>query len=177
MPPMNLPSNTLILDVIQQLRFESLLAVDELVEAVVQKLIEINELDNTYLIYTSDNGFHIGQFGQPWDKRQPYDTDIRVPLVIRGPKLKQKFLSELPVQTVDLVPTILEMTGVDIPEYIDGKSFLMDLIKEQSGQWVNIEKNILIEYHGEGNEKTNDRKCPWGDDFAVSIVHSSHIET
>lgn len=61
MPPVTLPSNVTILDDIQRHRMQALLAVDELVESVVGQLKNLNLLENTYVIYTSDNGFHIGK--------------------------------------------------------------------------------------------------------------------
>lgn len=60
MPPKNLPNNVTRLNKIQQHRFEALLAVDELVDAVINQLKKYNQLDNTYIIYMSDNGYHIG---------------------------------------------------------------------------------------------------------------------
>lgn len=61
MAPSALPNNVTILDDIQRHRMQTLLAVDELVESVVVELENLNVLDNTYIIYTSDNGFHIGK--------------------------------------------------------------------------------------------------------------------
>lgn len=61
MPPVALSSNITILDDIQKHRMQTLLAVDELIESVVNQLKILNLLDNTYIIYTSDNGFHIGK--------------------------------------------------------------------------------------------------------------------
>lgn len=61
MKPKQLPENVTILDQIQQHRFESLLAVDEMVAKIINKLKEQNVLENTYVIFTSDNGFHIGR--------------------------------------------------------------------------------------------------------------------
>lgn len=61
MQPTSLPSNITNLDDIQRKRLQTLLAVDELVEAVVAKLKETKAYDNTYVIFTSDNGFHIGE--------------------------------------------------------------------------------------------------------------------
>lgn len=61
MPPEHLPEDVEILDELQQHRLETLLAVDELVKQLVEKLKSQEILDNTYLIYMSDNGFHIGK--------------------------------------------------------------------------------------------------------------------
>jgi N-acetylglucosamine-6-sulfatase len=72
-------------DYVYRRRLQTLLSVDDLVGDIVAKLNASGLLDNTYIIYTADNGFHLGQFRQPFDKRTLYEADIRVPMVIRGP--------------------------------------------------------------------------------------------
>ncbi|CAH1279329.1 unnamed protein product [Diabrotica balteata] len=158
MYPQHLPENVEILDSIQQHRLESLLAVDELVDRIVQKLKVLNIFQETYIIYTSDNGFHIGQFSQPWDKRQPYETDIRVPFIVSGPNVPRKTLETFPISSVDIAPTILDLAGVDIPSSINGKSFKKELLSEKTEPFARF---ISISYKGEANQNSIDTSCPW----------------
>ncbi|KAJ8917285.1 hypothetical protein NQ315_002302 [Exocentrus adspersus] len=174
MPPIHLPVTVPNLDQVQKRRLESLLAVDEMVERIVKKLVALNELNDTYIIFTSDNGFHIGQFAQPWDKRQPYETDIRVPMLITGPNVPGKSLEEYPVTTVDIAPTVLDLAGVGIPEDVDGRSFKAQLLSPKQQMW---EKVVLVEYWGEGNEATVDRSCAWKYDKNVAKLWLQECST
>ncbi|KAL0867806.1 hypothetical protein ABMA27_008508 [Loxostege sticticalis] len=162
MPPSPLPETMMPeLDRVYRSRWEALLAVDEMVADVIGAL-EVNALlDNTYVIYTSDNGYHIGQFSQVYDKRQPYETDIKVPLLIRGPGLKKNAVNPQPVLNIDIAPTILHLAGVKAPD-MDGRPVKME--KEEIG-----ERYMLVEYYGEGRDGSVDEKCPWkydGDNLA-----------
>lgn len=140
-------------------RWETLLAVDELVEDVVDNLSETGILDDTYVIFASDNGYHVGQFAQPFDKRQPYETDIHIPLLIRGPGITPGMRIDSAVSLVDLAPTILSWANVSIPSYMDGHSFHEMFLK--SPQKVpQVERSLLIEYWGEGNFETYNAQCP-----------------
>ena len=73
------------IDALHEKRVESLQSVDELVEAVVNKLRNEGALDNTYVVFTSDNGFHHGEHRIKSGKYKPYEESIRMPLLVRGP--------------------------------------------------------------------------------------------
>ena len=66
-------------------RLRSLLAVDEMVASLIETLDAAGALENTYIVFTSDNGYHLGEHGLPLGKQSPYDESLRVPLIVRGP--------------------------------------------------------------------------------------------
>ncbi|XP_054613597.1 glucosamine (N-acetyl)-6-sulfatase (Sanfilippo disease IIID), b [Dunckerocampus dactyliophorus] len=130
-------------------RWRTLLSVDDLVEKLVKKLEDIKELNNTYVFFTSDNGYHTGQFSLPIDKRQLYEFDIRTPLLVRGPGIKPKQTLKAPVLNIDLAPTILDIAGVNMSAAnMDGQSFLS--IMAPSMRNGSARAFFLVEYTGEG---------------------------
>ncbi|XP_012680860.2 N-acetylglucosamine-6-sulfatase [Clupea harengus] len=151
-------SSVEFLDDAYRKRWRTLLSVDDLVEKLVKRLEMRGELENTYILFTSDNGYHTGQFSLPMDKRQLYEFDIRVPLLVRGPNIKPNQTTPMLVANVDLGPTILDIAGIDYNKtQMDGMSFLSILSGQgNSSSW---RTDVLVEYEGEGSNVT-DPSCP-----------------
>ncbi|KAL4420319.1 hypothetical protein ABPG77_010224 [Micractinium sp. CCAP 211/92] len=107
-----------------QTRAETLLAVDDMLEAVVQKLKEIGEWDNTYILYTADNGYKMGHHRLS-GKLSGYENDIRLPFYVRGPGVPQGVQLSHLISNIDLASTWLDLAGVEDPlaHERDGISF------------------------------------------------------
>ena len=168
MEPRDLPETVIeMIDGYYQRRLETLLSVDDLVEEIVIQLNVQNLIDETYIVLTSDNGYHLGQWSMPFDKRLPYDTDIRVPMIVRGPNVPYMSIVNSPVLLLDLAPTILNWAKIPI-NYVDfdGQPFDHLLLSsyDLSLQWPGDqikERQMLIEYWGEGNADTYNPECPY----------------
>ncbi|XP_065363312.1 N-acetylglucosamine-6-sulfatase-like [Calliphora vicina] len=160
-----IPNDTLhLMDTYFQKRWESLLAVDDLVADIVHTLESKGQLENTYIIYTSDNGYHMGQFAQPFDKRQPYETDVRVPLLIRGPNIKPDIKITAATALIDIFPTILEWLALPSNPEIDGQSinaFLANAPEYDASLDRLYRRSLLVQHFGEGNLNTYKPECPW----------------
>jgi arylsulfatase A-like enzyme len=133
LPPLN-QDQIAYLEYEYRRRIASLQAVDDMVESIVTALSESGQLDNTYVIYSSDNGFHMGQHRLIAGKDTPYEEDIRVPMVMRGPGVPAGLRIEAIVGNIDLAPTIAEIAGVETPDFVDGRSFL-PLLENPDRPW------------------------------------------
>ncbi|MCL4134637.1 UNVERIFIED_CONTAM: hypothetical protein GTU68_001091 [Idotea baltica] len=132
-------------------RLRTLMSVDDMIEAVVQALDDQNNLNNTYIFFTSDNGYHLGQFSLAKDKREPYEFDIRVPLMVRSPGIEEGVQIESVATNIDLAPTFLDLAGISVPNSMDGMSLKNFIL----GMDVSSERTILIEHTGEGSQDVN----------------------
>lgn len=144
----NLPkrNNTVIAynDHFYRQRLRALQAVDEIIEGVVRRLEIAGILDNTYIIYSSDNGYHIGQHRLNPGKECGFEEDINVPLLIRGPNVPKGQTSAIVSSHTDLVPTIFKLAGIDLKAEFDGSAIPttadeLSLATEQRHEHVNIE--------------------------------------
>jgi N-acetylglucosamine-6-sulfatase len=130
-------------------------SVDEGVGLLFGALEKSGQLDNTIIIYTSDNGMLMGEHGQFNVKRWAYDPVIRVPLLIRYPQLVSAgSVREQMVLNIDLAPTLLELAGVEPVVPVHGQSFV-SLLRESDVPW---RKAFLAEYF---LEKVSPRERPW----------------
>jgi arylsulfatase A-like enzyme len=109
---------------IHRARLASLLAVDDLVERLVTALRETGQLENTVILFTSDNGFFLGEHRLPHGKYYPYEEAIHVPLLIRGGGFPARATTSQLASNVDLAPTILSLAGVDPGRVVDGQPLL-----------------------------------------------------
>jgi N-acetylglucosamine-6-sulfatase len=128
-------------DEFQRSRLRALQSVDEMIDGLVSSLRDKDLLDNTYIIYTTDNGFHISQHRLPPGKECPFEEDIHIPLMIRGPGVPIGETANVVSSHTDLTPTILKLAGGDRP-YLDGYPIPLDaeaLSAPQSGEHVNVE--------------------------------------
>jgi arylsulfatase A-like enzyme len=101
---------------------QTLRAVDEAVVSIIDALQRAGRLDDTYVIFTSDNGYSFGEH-QLVGKGHLYEESIRVPLLVRGPDVESSTTKRL-TSNVDIVPTILDWADVAAPAgFLDGQSF------------------------------------------------------
>lgn len=126
---------------------ETILAVDESVGRLMTHLEEKGELESTLIIYLGDNGFLFGEHGLI-DKRCAYEESVRIPMIMHCPELLEagSTVSEV-VANIDVGPTMLDVAGLEIPDSMNGQSFL-PLAKGEDIEWRDY---LLYEYYWERN--------------------------
>jgi N-acetylglucosamine-6-sulfatase len=126
-------------------RAQSVQAVDKMIGELEAAVAEIGEADNTYFVFSSDNGYHMGEFRLMPGKMTAYDTDIRVPLVVAGPGVPAGRTVQEIVENIDLHPTFTAIGGAATAANVDGRSLLPLLHGEAVSNWRTA---ALVEHHG-----------------------------
>jgi len=145
-------------------RLRSLQAVDEMVEQLIDELQEQGVLDNTYIIFMSDNGREQGEHRIKEGKSRPYEESIRVPLVVRGPGVPAEHTSSEVALNTDLAPTFADLAGATAPDFIDGRS-LKPLLSAKKPPTTWRDAFLIESYPGgeaDNAEKQTDRRSFFG---------------
>jgi N-acetylglucosamine-6-sulfatase len=125
-------------------RAQSVQAVDELVGQIRRTLRQRGLDRNTYVIFSSDNGYHMGQRRLLAGKMTAYDSDVRVPLIVVGPDVPPGSTTTALAENVDLAPTLMRLAGTRPPSEVDGHGLLSLLRGTVPPVWRD---SVLIEHH------------------------------
>jgi len=142
------------LDKVWRKRAQSAETVADSVEAVLAELEASGKADETLVVLTSDNGYHVGEYRMPKGKRTPYAADTVVPMIAIGPGIPAGVEVNEMTSTIDLAPTFTEVLGGQSPDWVDGRSMVPFLAAGQApADWRNA---ALSESIGETNKSDPD---------------------
>lgn len=139
-------------DSLYRARQESLKSVDDLVADLIQALERSGALENTYVFFTSDHGYALGQQARPSGKFHVYDNDIRVPMLVRGPGIAPGTLVPVVAGNVDLAATFVDLAGgAPDSEHLDGRSLVPWLSASDQSSGRDWPQTYLVEYWSLGD--------------------------
>ena len=134
-----------IIDQDYRLRVRAALGVDDLIAGVQRTLRERGIAGDTYLVFSSDNGYHMGEYRLAPGKQTAFDTDIHVPLVVTGPGVPAGRSVDRLASNIDLAPSFLSLAGAPTPHSVDGVSLTPLWHGQTPAQW---QQAVLVEHHG-----------------------------
>jgi len=137
-------------------RAQSVLAVDKMIGDVQAAVAAIGEEKNTYFVFSSDNGYHMGEHRLTPGKMTAFDTDIRVPLIVTGPGVAAGRTNEEIAENIDLHSTFAELSGTPAAAKVDGHSLVPLLHGQSVPEWRTV---ALIEHRGPHRD-VNDPDAP-----------------
>ena len=132
-------------DQLQVRRMRSALTLEDLCRSVIDALERTDQLGDTYLVFVSDNGYHMGLHRMKAPKGSPYVESHEVPLVVRGPGVPAGASFDRLVANIEIAPTALDLAGVRVPSWMDGTSLRPFFDGTAPGSW---RTSVLIENMG-----------------------------
>ena len=138
-------------------RLQALQAVDEAIATLVSTLSATGRLANTYIVFASDNGYHMGEHRLLPGKYTPYETDIHVPLVVRGPGVPAGVARSEYTADLDLAETFSDLAGLAPLSFSDGRSLKPLLTGPPPSAWRQV---FFLEEFGTGEFDPPDARSP-----------------
>ncbi|AGZ43947.1 putative sulfatase [Actinoplanes friuliensis DSM 7358] len=126
-------------------RAQAVQSVDRMIGSIQDTLEKAGVADNTIIVFSSDNGFHMGEYRMTPGKQTAFDTDVNVPLIVAGPGVGAGRTVTEAAENVDLRPTFEALAGATTPSEVDGSSLVPLLRGESSAGW---RTTSLVEHHG-----------------------------
>jgi N-acetylglucosamine-6-sulfatase len=126
-------------------RAQAVQAVDRMIGLIEATLRADGVARDTYIVFSSDNGLHMGEHRLLPGKLTAFDTDIKVPLIVTGPGVPAGRTIKQMTENIDLCPSFEELAGAHVPASVDGHSLLALWHGRSVGPW---RRQVLIEHHG-----------------------------
>ena len=126
-------------------RAQAVQAVDRMIARIESRLAADGVAHDTYIVFSSDNGLHMGEHRLRPGKLTAFDTDIRVPLIVTGPGVPAGETVAQMTENVDLCPSFERLAGARVPASVDGHSLVALMHGRRVANW---RKEILVEHHG-----------------------------
>jgi N-acetylglucosamine-6-sulfatase len=126
-------------------RAQAVQAVDRMIAQVQSRLAADGVARDTYIVFSSDNGLHMGEHRLQPGKLTAFDTDVRVPLIVTGPGVPGGRTVAQLTENVDLCPSFERLAGARVPASVDGRSLVALMHGRPVANW---RKEILVEHHG-----------------------------
>jgi iduronate 2-sulfatase len=148
--------------------------VDAQVGRLLEKLEETGELDNTIIALVSDHGFHTGELNH-WGKATVFEPSLKIPMIISSPgKFERNTNSPGLVELVDIFPTLVDLAGLPVPEYMEGTS-VAPLMKEPEREWKSAvfsrtPRGLLDRIYGHSVRTDRYRYTEWTDYVPGTIL-------
>jgi arylsulfatase A-like enzyme len=126
--------------------------VDDMIGRIETTLRKRGVARDTYLVFSSDNGYHMGDHRLMQGKMTAFDTDIGVPLIVVGPGVPAGRTVGKLTGNIDLRSTFSELAGASVPASVDGRSLVPLLTGTGGGSWRDA---TLIEHHGRDTDQSD----------------------
>jgi arylsulfatase A-like enzyme len=131
-------------------RVQAVQAVDRMIAQVEARLAADGVARETYIVFSSDNGLHMGEHRLRPGKLTAFDTDIKVPLIVIGPGVPAGRTVAKPTENIDLCPSFEQLAGARVPASVDGHSLVALMHGRRVAGW---RKEILVEHHGRVDDR------------------------
>jgi len=167
---LNDKSNLKLAQEIKEAYFATTTFMDAQIGRILKKLKQTGLDKNTIVVFTSDHGYHLSEHGH-WQKQTLFDNATRIPLIFSGPGIESGKRTNSPVEMIDIYPTLMELTGIDTPDHVVGKS-LTPIFKNNS---ASIRNSALTQWRNGYSIKTERfRITKWGENGELGYELYDH---